>query len=352
MPESNSNTEKKEVPKTEIIQKQEKKKVSIIAIGDIMFHMPQIKSAYSEKKYDFRPFFEHVKSEIESADIAIGNLETTINPRKEISSYPRFNSPVEVLDAIKYTGFDVLVTANNHSVDTGRDGIISTVNMVNKYGMVPVGTGMKTDKKYSIVERNGVKIGILAYTSSTNGIKPPEGMINLTDINNIQKDISEVKKASDFVIVYVHTGTEYVRKIEAEQQKLFRKIADVGADCVLGSHPHVVRPSEIYNSNGRKVYINYSMGNFISNQTQKYTDIGTMVKLSISKEENKSYLEEVELVPVYRLKQVKGNKRIYRVLTSDKIEDYSLDSKSKTYIKEAFDEITQQFNSEVFNTIK
>lgn len=334
----------------QVVVEEVEQKVSIMAAGDIMFHMPQIKSAYKgNKTYDFKPFFEKVKPDIEAADIAIANLETTINPKKAIASYPQFNSPVAVLDAIKYTGFDVLVTANNHCVDTGKDGIISTANAVKNYGMNPVGTGLGTEDKSFVVEKNGIKIGILAYTSSTNGIKAPEGMVNFVDINKIKTDIQKIKPNSDFIIVYVHTGTEYVTKVEEDQRKLFRQIADLGADAVLGSHPHVVRPSEIYNSNGKNVFIAYSMGNFISNQPYKYTDIGLMVSLTVKKFKGTTSLDAAELVPVYRLKYTEKGKLVYKTVLCSEIEDYKVSSSSKAYVEETYKNIIGDFSSEVLN---
>jgi poly-gamma-glutamate capsule biosynthesis protein CapA/YwtB (metallophosphatase superfamily) len=344
-----------EIPKgsgggTPVEIEEEEKKISIIATGDIMFHMPQIKSAYKgSKTYDFKPFFDMVKPDIEAADIAIANLETTINPKKAIASYPKFNSPVEVLDAIKYTGFDVLVTANNHCVDTGKDGIISTVNAVKSYGMNPVGTGKSTDDKSFVVEKNGIKVGVLAYTSSTNGIKAPEGMVNFVDINRIKVDIEKIKPSSDFIIVYVHTGTEYVTKVEENQRKIFRQIADLGADAVLGSHPHVVRPSEVYNSKGKNVFIAYSMGNFISNQPYKYTDIGLMVNLTVKKFKGNTSLDAAELIPVYRLKYTEKGKLIYKTVLCSEIDEYKVSNQNKVYVEETYKNIIGDFSSEVLN---
>lgn len=334
----------------QVVVEEVEKKVSIMAAGDIMFHMPQIKSAYKgNKTYDFKPFFDRVKPDIEAADIAIANLETTINPKKAIASYPQFNSPIAVLDAIKHTGFDVLVTANNHCVDTGKDGLISTVNAVKSYGMNPVGTGLSTDDKSFVVEKNGIKIGILAYTSSTNGIKAPEGMVNFVEINKINADIQKIKPRSDFIIVYVHTGTEYVTKVEEDQRKLFRQIADLGADAVLGSHPHVVRPSEIYNSKGKNVFIAYSMGNFISNQPYKYTDIGLMVNLTVKKFKGITSLDAAELIPVYRLKYTEKGKLVYKTVLCSDIENYKVPGSSKAYVEETYKNIIGDFSSEVLN---
>ncbi len=100
--------------------------ILIVAVGDIMFHMPQINGArLSNGGFDFSPSFEYIKSDIETADFAIANLETVIGGNeKGFKGFPRFNSPVESLDALKITGFDILITANNHSLDGGKNGIL------------------------------------------------------------------------------------------------------------------------------------------------------------------------------------------------------------------------------------
>jgi poly-gamma-glutamate capsule biosynthesis protein CapA/YwtB (metallophosphatase superfamily) len=338
IPEVTQNTKETEI----------RKQVSIISVGDIMFHMPQIKSAYNGKGYDFKPVFEPVKSYIESSDIAIGNLETTINPSKKLSSYPRFNSPVEILEGIRYAGFDILTTANNHCTDTGNQGIISTVKLIKKHGMLPSGTGSKNDKKYAVLDKNGIKVGVLAYTSSTNFVTAPQDMVNYAKIENIRRDINEVRPLCDFLIVYVHTGTEYVRSIEESQRKLFRDIADLGADCVLGSHPHVVRPSEIYESKGRKIFISYSMGNFISNQNDKYTDIGEMIKLNVYKDISSTKLEGVEIIPVYRLRYSENGKRKFKVVPCSEIDSYGISKGEKDYVKAVYNSMIKHEMDEVF----
>ena len=118
--------------------------IRLAAAGDIMFHNAQLKSGYDAKTntYDFKSVFDAVKPIISAADLAIANFETTTNgsdPHK-FTGYPRFNSPDEVIDAIQYAGFDVMSTANNHSLDMGRQGIIRTVQKIQQRGMDTVGT--------------------------------------------------------------------------------------------------------------------------------------------------------------------------------------------------------------------
>lgn len=311
------------------------RKTTVIAVGDIMFHIPQIRSAYNGKTYDFRPVFEEIKPEIQSANIALGNFEAVILPNKKISGFPKFNVPVETLDSLKYAGFDVLNLANNHIMDFGECGLISTNNIIRKKGFISIGAGLKNNQKYAIINSNGIKIGILSYTFGTNSLRAEKDTLNYININSIKKDIILLRKISDFIIVYLHSGTEYVRNIEDSQRKLYRIIADMGADCILNSHPHVARSSEIYKTHGKDVFINYSLGNFLSNQNDMFTDIGLMVKLSIIKKGNITKLDENEIIPVYRLRYTNGNKKCYKVVLCSKIDSYSnkINSNLVSYVK-------------------
>lgn len=307
---------------------------TVIAAGDIMFHIPQINEARREEGFGFRMPFEKIRGTIVGADLAIANFETTVNEKKSLSGYPRFNSPPEVLEAIGYTGFDVLVTANNHCMDTGIEGAENTAALIRKNNMIPVGTG--ENNKAALVDVKGIKLGILSYTTSINGLKAPAGYVNMADKEQIKKDIENLKGKCDFIIVYLHAGVEYRRDIEKETAELFRAVADMGADCVLGSHPHVTRKSEIYRTNGRDVLINYSMGNFLSNQNDKYTDMGSMTKLHLKKQGNKTTLDNFEIIPTYRLRFVDTDgKTKRRIILAADVDGYSHVSETqKQYVRQ------------------
>lgn len=317
------------------------KKITVIAAGDVMFHMPQVKSAYTGSGYNFDAPFSDIKKVISSSDIATANLETTINPLKKLSGYPHFNSPPEVLDGLKYAGFNVLTTANNHCMDTGASGILNTVKEIKKRGMNPVGTGAADTEKFVIIEKNGIRVGMLSYTYGTNYSLAPSGMVNYVNVNKIKNDIDAVKKKSDFIIVFVHYGNEYVRKPEEAEISLFRKIADFGADCVIGGHPHVARGYELYDANGKKVLIAYSLGNLLSSQKDKYTDIGLIAKLNITKENDEIKLESYEMLPVYNYKYYENKKYMNKLILTDEIDSYkTIPASTREYIKNTVKELT------------
>jgi len=340
-------TPKEEVPKPIIETKTETSEASVLAVGDIMFHLPQVKEAYTDQGYDFSMSFEKVRNLITQSDITIANFETSINENKELSGYPRFNSPPEVLEGISKTGFDLMVTANNHCMDTGVEGAENTIELIKKNGMIPLGTGDKQNKS-TIQEVNGIKLGILAYTTTINGLTAPEGFVSMVDEEQIKNDIDDIKDNCDFVIVYMHAGIEYARNVSEEQVRLFRAVADMGADCVLGSHPHVAQRSELYDTRGKKVLINYSMGNFLSNQNDKYTDIGTMTKLILKKENGATYLADFEIMPTYRLRYTDTDgKTKRRIILASDVDKYNhISETDKKYIKEVQYEVTKLLNED------
>lgn len=321
--------------------------LSIISVGDILFHMPQVNSAKEKDSYNFKPMFSQIKSLVESKDIAVANFETTVNPKKKPSGYPCFNTPVQALEAIKSTGFDILLNDHNHSLDTGVEGLKSTNKYIKEYGFKVLGSGEPQEDKWLIVEKNGIKVGMLSYTYGTNVGIQYKDLINYIDEKKINKDIATIKSKCDFIIVYLHLGTEYVRSVENFQENLVNNVAQMGADAILCSHPHVARKTEMLNVSGRNVLVNYSMGNFISNQNDKYTDIGSMQSITIEKKGSVTRIKSTETIPVYRLRYSNNGKMVYQTVPVGSINNYSniIDAKTISYINDASSKISYKYNA-------
>ncbi len=301
------------------------RKISIAAVGDIMAHMPQINSAYRKEKniYDFRDHFSEVKPIFHASDLVIGNLETTLAGKdRGYSGYPMFNAPDELADALAWAGFDVLSTANNHSLDRGEKGLLRTLEVLVERGITPVGTHSSLEARNSpvIVERNGITIGLLAYTYGTNGIPIPNGksyLVNLIDHQQMEEDITNLRPLVDLVVICMHWGNEYQRQPHASQRSLANMLVAWGADIILGSHPHVIQPAEFINDS----FVIYSLGNFISNQRDRYRDSGVILTLEITKDpvDNKVSIERVSYIPTWVHKFRKDNRWNYRILP---VEEY------------------------------
>lgn len=273
---------------------------SLLAVGDIMVHMPQLPAYYNKttKRYELTPWFSQVKPLFQQADWVIGNLETPIAGEDlKYTGYPRFNAPYELAEALVHSGMQLVSTANNHSMDRGFPGIKRTLDNLHKAGLIPIGTAETAEQaqKLIIVEKNGIRMGFLSYTYGTNGIPTPSDKpyaVNLIEINAIKRDITKLKAAkADMVTVSLHFGQEYQRLPNEDQKKLAHEIIQAGGDIILGSHPHVVQPfeeiiipaSESEDGLPRRGIVIYSLGNFISNQTTEWKDVGLIFGVHLVK---------------------------------------------------------------------
>lgn len=343
--------DEKEPSKTieeELIEPKEKKTTAtILAVGDIMFHAPQIKAAYipANQTYDFSSVFQYVKKYIDSADIAIGNFETvTYGNEIGFFGFPRFNSPVETLEAIKDAGFDILNTANNHALDQGREGLINTIDYIQSYGMKNIGTYKEASNTVYIEEVEGIKLAFMSYCYGFNGLEgllteeEQDYMVSKIDEEKIKSDIEFAKSLeSDAIIIFIHWGNEYQREPSAYQVELGRKMIEWGANIILGTHPHVIQKSEIIEYGGKNNFIIYSMGNFLSNQREvtmgnRYTEDGIMVEIELEKDllEEKTIIKDIRYIPTWVRRYEKDNNLTYSIIP---IEEFLADEELKLILK-------------------
>jgi hypothetical protein len=281
--------------------------MTILAVGDIMAHVGQLKAAKRGGGYGFTESFAPVRPAIEAADLAVGNLETTLSNRR-YSGYPAFKSPAAFADAIKWAGFDALTTANNHSLDGGAKGVNYTTAYLDSIGIAHFGTNNPAPV---VVEHDGIKVAFASYTYSTNGVRSPYATaVNRINLARIRADVAAVRPSVDLVIVFMHWGREYSTSVESSTRSQARSIIDGGADMVLGSHPHVVRPIEAYN--GR--YIVYSMGNFLSGQSKRLTDLGAMVTVRATKTVDGTVISDLRVRPTFRDRSSGKGRSTYRTV--------------------------------------
>lgn len=284
----------------------------LLIVGDLMCHAQQFKDAQITKdSFDFKSVYRLVKPYIESADFAIGNLETvTAGSAKNFAGYPAFNSPDEYVEAVSYAGFDFLFTSNNHSYDRGEFGLLRTIEIVDKNNIGRTGTYKSVEDRDSIriADINGIKIALLSYTYGLNGHILPKGkdyFVNLIDEELIKKDILKAKSNdNDLILVYFHYGDEYKRYPNKAQTHMVDKAFEFGADIVIGGHPHVLQPVDFrkgQNSKMDSVFVAYSMGNFLSNQRKRYQDAGIILNIEIEKNifSDSVYIKSVSYVPTW-----------------------------------------------------
>lgn len=264
--------------------------LTLMFIGDVMSHMPQVTAAQQEDgTYDYAPCYRFLAPYIASADICIANMEVPL-AGAPYSGYPQFSCPDNMMSQLYEAGVDVFLTSNNHTCDKGAKGIRRTIQVMDSLGIPHVGTYLDSvdfqQRNPLMVEKNGFRIAILNYTYGTNGIPAPNPFIvNLLDSACIARDVARARELkADYIIVMPHWGIEYERHQNKKQMGYANYMYDCGADMVIGGHPHVVQPITLENKNQLGVpqrITAYSLGNFVSNQRKRYTDGGIIVQCQL-----------------------------------------------------------------------
>ena len=314
--------------------------MSLLFLGDIMGHGPQIKSAWNDtlKKYDYNEVFDPVEDSISSVDFAVANLEVTL-AGPPFDGYPQFSSPDELAEACKSNGIDVLVTANNHSCDRGSRGIVRTNRVLDSLEILHTGTFSNQQNRDSlnllVLEKENIRIGLLNYTYGTNGIPfHAPTYVNLLDSSLIKKDLKFARtKNLDKLIVFVHWGAEYQDQPNLYQKNFNQFFKRQGVDIVIGSHPHVVQPMHYIKNNDKEFLTVYSLGNFVSNQRDFRKDGGVMFRCSIVKRD-KASISDKEYILTWVNKFYKNKKWHYEVLPcSNKTYGKEYFSRNEDYVK-------------------
>jgi poly-gamma-glutamate capsule biosynthesis protein CapA/YwtB (metallophosphatase superfamily) len=322
--------------------------LSLGAIGDILIHDWVYEDAQSSSGYDFKPMFKHVKGKLQKPDLLLANQETVLGGvEMGLSSYPTFNSPQEVGDALIDAGVDIVSTANNHSLDKGEKGILRSIEYYEKVGLPYVGffKDKQDQEKLRILHKNGVKLAFLSYSYGTNGIPVPKGkdfLVNLIDQDKMKTEIHKAKALADVVVMSIHWGNEYQRIPTEQQQLLGQFLVDEGVDIIFGHHPHVLQPMQMVKTKDqRNAFIVYSLGNFISGQMRDYKDIGGVATIKITKKVSPKgtdiELSNPEFSPTYV-----SNKHLtqYRVVPLQEAKAFGLKDADKQY-KEIINHMTQ-----------
>lgn len=298
------------------------KRLSMIFGGDIMAHIPQVYAAYTGDGYDFSETFEYIKPFFDSAGLVILNFETTISADGKYTGYPMFATPPQIASALKKSGADILMLANNHICDKGAEGIRATVSVIEQAGIQYTGAfpdSVSFRERHPLyVSASGINIAILNYTYGTNGMPVPEGMaVNIINKDRIAGDISSVDRSkADHVIVFLHWGEEYARRPSKYQREIARTCHENGADIVIGSHPHVIQPIEtILDSTGNVTGVTvYSLGNLVSNQQWRYSDGGMLVKVNLTHNTDSSRNMSVEHLFAWVYRRYERNSQKYTIL--------------------------------------
>ena len=255
-----------------------------------MMHSKQIEDALRpDGTYEFR-CFDLIRNRIESADIAVANMEFTL-AGKPYTGYPQFSAPDNFATYLAECGFDIFLTANNHILDRGSTGAMRTLNIYSEledsYGIRYTGSYTDSDDEFKrnplSIRRKGYNLALVNFTYGTNLGKTgtwPE--INYLGAKMKAKEMMENK--ADMTIAFPHWGQEYALKHSSEQEQTAIWLASNGADIIIGAHPHVVQDFGTVGPSDTPVA--YSLGNAVSNMSADNTQIELMATVRITRDEN------------------------------------------------------------------
>lgn len=276
-------------------------RVRMLFAGDVLQHMPQVTAARRGDGFDYDAMLAAVKPRFDAADLVVVNLETTLTRGSNYTGYPLFRSPVALAGALRRAGVDVAVLANNHCCDGGGEGVRTTVGELAACGIRHTGVFADSASREAhhplYITRRGVRFALLNYTYGTNGMPVPTGVVvNQIDTLSMAADLATARQAGvDCAVVCIHWGEEYQRRENDEQRRLARCLRRHGADVVIGSHPHVIQPVEADSTH----VVVYSLGNFVSNQRQRYCDGGLIAEVEAVRHPDGRMTYALTTVPVW-----------------------------------------------------
>ncbi len=278
-------------------------RVTFIAVGDIMLSRG-VDRAIKREANPLLPFSQ-LRELLISTDFNFGNLESPVSGNDRVVGRGLiFNTDTKNIVGLRDFNFKIVNLANNHALDQGLKGLIFTQNFLDQQEIQYLGVGANKSQAWNpkIITANGIKIGFIgaAYSSINDGGATTNGFVaRVEELGYLKAAIDELKVQSDFIVVTMHAGIEYTRKPNKEQILFARTAVDLGADLVIGSHPHWIQTFENY----RGKYIFYSLGNFIFDQRKPDTKEGLVLLITIRRSvfedaSCRTEAEKIELIPV------------------------------------------------------
>ena len=328
---------------------------TIGAMGDLLMHMPVVNGYYNNGVYNFAAAFQYLSPIVSKLDYAAINLETTLCGTDNgfpYQGYPNFNCPDAIVDGAIGAGFDMMLTANNHTYDTGHVGFHRTQQVIRDRGMDYIGTRMSEEEKnYLVKDLNGIRIGMICYTYNTKitasgqvdlnwgnlmdaADSPLINSFNKNQLDSFYQKLSAELAAmkadgAEALVLFIHWGDEYELTPNSTQKAIAQKLCDMGVDVIIGGHPHVVQPVELLTGTAdesKKTLCIYSLGNAISNQRlgnvdcpTAHTEDGALFTVTFAKYSDGTVLvEATEVIPLWvNMYWGSNGKRQYDILPLD-----------------------------------
>lgn len=290
---------------------------TIRSIGEIAVQTNVLEAAKAEDgSYDFSEMFSYISDVVGAADYTVGDVEGAMGDTLDPAGENQMLTPSSLITALKESGVDMLNLANDHTMDANMTGMTATIAKLQDAGMAYVGGAASADEKNApkIVTINGINVGFVAYTDSLNGLEKKlddaalQYGVNLVTKSNAKKDVQALRDAgADVVICYMSWGKMLERQTNDSQKELAKALVSCGVDVIIGYNPHVIQPAswiEMTDASGnvtKRTLCMCSLGNFLSDSREQYSDSGVIFQFTIQEKEDLSGFEitNPSYVPTY-----------------------------------------------------
>jgi poly-gamma-glutamate synthesis protein (capsule biosynthesis protein) len=272
--------------------------VSLLALGDVNLGRT-VGQEILKGNVDYP--FEKFGDVLRRGEIVFANLECPVTDQdgetQSLKSNVIFCAPPSAAITLRRAGVTVVSTANNHAFDYGLKGLRETIKFLNQDSINFTGTVADSGVEFTpvIIERNNIRIGIIAYTQTVNMVRGTKsGLISVFDSARAQREIGALKDNVDFVLASYHGGDEYKDVSGKSAEREMKLLAEFGADIVFGHHPHVPQGIEIYHG----CWMFHSLGNAVFNQPQRFwTQRSFAALVGFEKRNERKKISSIELIP-------------------------------------------------------
>ena len=303
--------------------------IHLVAAGDLNVNDTTVEAG--GPAYIYTEAFLDVAHILADADVSVVNFEGGLYGDPFGSETA--SAPQSMMQALADAGVDLVQLANSYSINNGVSGLRNTITGVRLAGMEPLGAytdnaAFAESKGYTLKEVNGIKIAFVAFTKGMDGMALPAGSedcVNVlyTDYSSTYQTvdtegITEVMKAAasarpDLTVVMLHWGSEFNDTPSASQKKIVDLLQSLGADAIIGTHPHYVQQMSLDEETGR--FVAYSLGDFFGGAARAGSEYSVLLDLEITQEHRsgRTKITGYSYTPIFTVTEKGKTARVVRI---------------------------------------
>lgn len=276
--------------------------VEVSALGDMLPHQTILDGAQTADGWDFAQYFSDITPALASSGLVACNLEAPVaGDQLGVSAYPAFNAPAAFARDLAASGCDAMSTANNHALDAGVGGLEISADVLDALPVIWHGTARSAEEQLqpAFTEVDGIRIAFVSASALTNIAGPPTSLTMLADRAVVEQLMATASAQADVVIVAAHWGVEYSPTVHSSQRSTAQWLSSLGADVILGTHPHVLERVEWVETEAGRTLVWYSLGNALSSQIDVPRVFSAIGQFDIVRDGDAFQIRDPRAIPIY-----------------------------------------------------